>query len=41
MRIAICGQYLDHFDAHKSTFEAISHAGIACDAGISVTKIDP
>ncbi|MBX7102731.1 MAG: CTP synthase [Gemmataceae bacterium] len=37
--IGVVGKYIKHHDAYKSIYEALFHAGIACDARMHVRKI--
>ena len=38
--IAVVGKYIDHQDAYKSIYEALTHAGIANDARVMIRRIE-
>jgi CTP synthase len=38
--IAVVGKYVKHHDAYKSVYEAIAHAGMACNAKVNVKRIE-
>ena len=38
--IAVVGKYIEHQDAYKSVYEALTHAAAAHDVGIKLLKID-
>ena len=40
VRIGIVGKYMELHDAYKSVWEALSHGGIANNAGVELVKID-
>ncbi|MEM6821573.1 MAG: CTP synthase [Verrucomicrobiota bacterium] len=40
VNIAVVGKYIEHQDAYKSVYEAITHAGAAEDVGIHVMRLD-
>lgn len=40
VNIAVVGKYIEHQDAYKSIYEALTHAGAAEDTGIHVIRID-
>lgn len=38
--IAVVGKYIEHQDAYKSIYEALTHAGAAADLGIYTLRVD-
>ncbi|MBX3435987.1 MAG: CTP synthase [Planctomycetaceae bacterium] len=38
--IAVVGKYIDHFDAYKSIYEALDHAGFAHSARVLIKRIE-
>jgi len=38
--IAVVGKYIEHQDAYKSVYEALTHAGASNDTGIYAIKVD-
>jgi CTP synthase len=40
LNLAVVGKYIEHQDAYKSIYEALTHAGAAEDAGIELVKVD-
>lgn len=40
VNIAVVGKYIEHQDAYKSVYEAITHAGAAEDCGVHVIRVD-
>ncbi len=40
VRIGVVGKYMELHDAYKSVWEALSHGGIANDAGVDIIGID-
>jgi CTP synthase len=40
VRIGVVGKYMELHDAYKSVWEALSHGGIANDAGVDIVGID-
>ncbi|MDR1191357.1 MAG: CTP synthase [Verrucomicrobiales bacterium] len=40
VNIAVVGKYIEHQDAYKSIYEALTHAGADNDTGVSLHKID-
>ncbi|MGF1679299.1 MAG: CTP synthase [Candidatus Methylacidiphilales bacterium] len=38
--VAVVGKYIEHQDAYKSIYEAITHAGAAEDVGVHVMRLD-
>jgi CTP synthase len=40
VNIAVVGKYIEHQDAYKSIYEALTHAGAAEDAGVRVMRLD-
>lgn len=40
IRIGIVGKYLNHQDAYKSVFEALSHAAAICDVNLEICRIE-
>jgi len=40
VNIAVVGKYIEHQDAYKSIYEALTHAGASLDAGIHVIRLD-
>ena len=40
VNIAVVGKYIEHQDAYKSIYEALTHAGAATDTGINLLRID-
>jgi CTP synthase len=38
--IAVVGKYIEHQDAYKSIYEALTHAGAAADTGIYTLRVD-
>lgn len=40
VNIAVVGKYIEHQDAYKSIYEALTHAGAAADVGINTIRID-
>ncbi|PKL07949.1 MAG: CTP synthase [Spirochaetae bacterium HGW-Spirochaetae-7] len=40
IRIGVIGKYMDLHDAYKSVWEALSHGGIANDAGVEIVRLD-
>jgi CTP synthase len=38
--LAVVGKYIEHQDAYKSIYEAMTHAGAAEDCGLHVIKVD-
>jgi CTP synthase len=40
VNIAVVGKYIEHQDAYKSIYEAITHSGASNDTGVNVHKID-
>lgn len=40
VNIAVVGKYIEHQDAYKSIYEALTHAGAATDSGINALRID-
>lgn len=40
VHVAVVGKYIEHQDAYKSIYEAITHAGAAEDTGVEVIRID-
>ncbi|GAB4243276.1 MAG: CTP synthase [Candidatus Methylacidiphilales bacterium] len=38
--IAVVGKYIEHQDAYKSIYEALTHAGAAADTGIYTMRVD-
>ncbi len=39
VKIAIAGKYIDHTDAYKSIYEALTHAGVANGAKLELVKV--
>jgi CTP synthase len=40
VQLAVVGKYIEHQDAYKSIYEALTHAGAAEDTGIEVVRVD-
>jgi len=40
VEIAVVGKYIDHQDAYKSIYEALTHGGIANDARVTVRRVE-
>ncbi|MDD5261700.1 MAG: CTP synthase [Methylacidiphilales bacterium] len=40
VNIAVVGKYIEHQDAYKSIYEALTHAGAATDTGINLLRVD-
>jgi CTP synthase len=40
VNIAVVGKYIEHQDAYKSIYEALTHSGAANDAGVNLHKVD-
>ncbi|MDR2463622.1 MAG: CTP synthase [Verrucomicrobiales bacterium] len=40
VNIAVVGKYIEHQDAYKSIYEALTHAGANNDTGVNLHKID-
>ncbi|MEM9399022.1 MAG: CTP synthase [Verrucomicrobiota bacterium] len=40
INIAVVGKYIEHQDAYKSIYEALTHAGAANDCGIYVIRVE-
>lgn len=40
VKIGVVGKYMEHQDAYKSIYEALTHAGAANDAGIEIVRVD-
>lgn len=40
VKIALVGKYIGLQDAYKSIYEALIHAGIACDSRVEIKKVD-
>jgi CTP synthase len=40
VNIAVVGKYIEHQDAYKSIYEAITHSGASNDTGVNVHKVD-
>lgn len=40
INLAVVGKYIEHQDAYKSIYEALTHAGAAEDTGIELVRID-
>lgn len=38
--LAVVGKYIEHQDAYKSIYEALTHAGASEDTGIEIVRID-
>ncbi len=38
--IAVVGKYIEHMDAYKSIYEALTHAGAQHDVGVDVVRVD-
>ncbi len=40
IRIAVVGKYIELQDAYKSIYEALTHAGAACDTRVAIERVD-
>jgi len=40
VNLAVVGKYIEHQDAYKSIYEAMTHAGAGTDTGLNVLRID-
>ena len=40
VRIAVVGKYIELQDAYKSIYEALTHAGAACDTRVAIERVD-
>ncbi|MEM9444470.1 MAG: CTP synthase [Verrucomicrobiota bacterium] len=40
VNIAVVGKYIEHQDAYKSIYEALTHAGAKADCGVYVLRVD-
>ncbi len=40
VNIAVVGKYIEHQDAYKSIYEALTHAGAAADTGVEIFRVD-
>ena len=40
IRVAVVGKYIELQDAYKSIYEALTHAGAACDTRVAIERVD-